>query len=60
MKIIIKNLEIEISPEEFKYLQNGNRIEKIEKEIKKENKETEKEIEKIEKENKGDRRKSKK
>jgi len=49
MKITIRNLEIEISPEEIKYLQIDKQIDKIATEIKKENKETEKQIEKIEK-----------
>ena len=46
MKIVIRNLEIEISPKEIKYLQQiDKQIDKIDTEIK-EKKETEKEIEK--------------
>ena len=50
MKIVIKNLEIEISPDEIKYLQIDRQIDKMANEIKRENLETEQEIKKIDKE----------
>ena len=48
MKIVIKNLEIEISPEELKYLQIDKQIDEMANEIKRENKKTEEEIKRIE------------
>lgn len=50
MKITIRNLEIEISPEELKYLQIDHQIDQMANEIKRENLETEQEIKKIDKE----------
>jgi len=50
MKIVIKNLEIEISPDEIKYLQIDRQIDKMANEIKGENEKTEKDIKKIEEE----------
>jgi uncharacterized protein YaaN involved in tellurite resistance len=50
MKITIKNLEIEISPEEIKYLQIDRQIDKMANEIKRENKKTAEDIKRIDKE----------